>query len=164
MAENDGKIYITISDRRFGSNVAEADAQNKIDKEKDKNNESTLLDFAQHQFFNLVERQAKQVVSYTLGNIGNFTGNYVAQDQVNAALSMISSLQGIAVGALAGAKFGPVGALVGAGIAIAGQATTQAINLYTGYLDNTRQNRAIDQLRTRAGLNSKNNGSRGTDQ
>lgn len=162
MAENDGKIYITISDRRFGSNVAEADAQNQMDKKKDKE-ESTLLDFAQHQFFNLIERQAKQAVNYTISNIGNFTGNYIAQEQVNNALSAVGFLESVGVATLAGAKFGPWGAVIGAGIAVVGQAATTGLRIFSETLENTRQNYAINQLRSRAGMNGMNNGSRGTE-
>ena len=161
MADNDGKIYITISDRRFGRNKAEADEQNQQEKQEDK--ESTLKNFAQHKFFNLIESQAKQAVRYTLGNIGNFTGDYIAQTQVDNALSFISFAERIGVAALAGAKFGVPGALIGAGIAVAGEATTQGLQIFTGYLENRRQNMMINQLRTRAGLNSTNNGSRGTE-
>lgn len=160
---NDGKIYITISDKRFGNNVAEADAQNQIDKEKEKKDKPTVSDFAQHKFFNMIEAQAKQAVTYTLGNIGNFTGNYITQQQVNNALEAVNFLESVGMAALAGSKFGWQGALISAGVSILTQGATRTLNTFTGMLDNTRQNIAIDQLRTRAGLNGTNNGSRGTE-
>ncbi len=161
MADNDGKIYITISDRRFGSNKAEADEQNKTDKEKDKDN--SLADYAVHQFFNLINSQTKQAVNYTIGNIGNFTGNYITQQHVNEALNFVNAGKNIAMAAFAGARYGPYGALLGAAIATIGTGVNYGLEEFSNMLENSRQNRAINQLRTRAGLNSTNNGSRGTD-
>jgi len=158
---NDGKIYITISDKRFGQNQPDVIPTPETSKEKEKSD--PLGDYITHRFFNLIESQAKQAVKFTLGNIGNFTGDYIAQEHVNNALEAVSFIENVGIAALAGAKFGPVGALVGAGIAVAGTASSKAINLFTGYLDNIRQNKAIEQLRTRAGLNSNNNDSRGTE-
>ena len=40
---DDGKIYITISDKRFGRNKAEADEQNKIDKQNQENAASKFI-------------------------------------------------------------------------------------------------------------------------
>lgn len=162
MAENDGKIYITISDRRFGTNKAEADEQNRIDRANE-TKESTLRNFAQHKFFNLIEAQAKQAVSYSISNIGNFTGDYVKQQHVQDAVNIISSLSDIGFAALAGAKFGPYGALIAGGVAVISKGITFAEQLVAGYTQNVMENRQIEQLRTRAGLNSMNNGSRGTD-
>ena len=163
MADNDGKIYITISDRRFGSNVAEADEQNKIDKTKEDKKESTLQDFAKHRFFNFIESQAKQAVNYSISNIGNFTGDYVGQQHIQDAINIINTMSNIGVAALAGAKYGPLGAAIGAGIAIAGTGINMSLQYIAGYSQNVLQNRQIAQLRTRAGLNSTNNGSRGTE-
>ena len=159
---NDGKIYITISDQRFGKNKADADAQNQKNKQE-KEKKDPLGDFARHKFFNFVESQAKQAVSYSISNIGNFTGDYVQQQQVQDAVSVVSTLIDIGMAAVAGAKYGPWGAAIGAGVVIAGKAITQGQQLVAGYAQNSLQNRQIAQLRTRAGLNSTNNGSRGTE-
>lgn len=160
---NDGKIYITISDRRFGKNKAEADEQNNLDKEKEK--KDPLKDFAKHKFFNFIEAQAKQAINYSVNNIGNFTGDYVTQQQTQDAVSILSDLADIGVAAFAGFKYSgsPYGALIGAGIAVAGKAINKAQQLAVGYAQNEIQNRQIAQLRTRAGLNSINNNSRGTE-
>lgn len=161
---NDGKIYITISDKRFGSNKAEADEQNNLDKGKDK--KDPIGDFAKHKFFNLVESQAKQAVSYTINNIGNFTGDYVKQTQVSEAMEILNGVIDLGTAALAGFKAtgSPYGALIAVGLAAVGKGITFGENLYAGYVENKRINRDIAQLRTRAGLNSLNNNSRGTDQ
>lgn len=161
---NDGKIYITISDRRFGKNKAEADEQNKIDKQKEeKEKRNPLAEFAEHKFFNFIQAEAKQSIDYTLSNIGNFTGDYVTQQHVQNAMSIASVLSNIAMAAYAGSKFGPWGAAIGAGVVIAGTAITKTQELFLGYSQNNLQNKQIEQLRTRAGLNSSNNGSRGTE-
>lgn len=163
MATNDGKIYITISDRRFGSNKVEADEQQKQDKEKEKSN--PLADFAKHQFFSLIKQQSMQAVNYTISNIGNFTGDYITQEQMQNSMQIISSMMNLATSAYAGFKM--TGSVAGAAIAVGAQVIGTGINrveqLYAGYVANARQNRAIAQLRARAGLNSTNNGSRGTE-
>ncbi len=161
---NDGKIYITISDRRFGRNKAEADEQNKVDKEKEQSN--PLKEFIQHKFFNLVESQAKQAVNYTIGNIGNFTGNYMAQTHVSEAVQGINFLINVGTSAYAGFKMSggnPYGALIAAGITVATSAISVTEQYFSGLVDNARRNQEALQLRTRAGLNSANNGSRGTE-
>ena len=158
---NDGKIYITISDKRFGRNKAEADEQNNIDKEKDK--ESPLAKFARHKFFNLIESQTKQAIHWSINNIGNFTGDYVKQQEVSNTVEIVEGLIDVGVAALAGAKFGPWGAAIGAGVAIVGKGISFGQQLAAGYSQNVLDNRQIAQLRTRAGLNGTNNGSRGTE-
>ncbi len=159
MADNDGKIYITISDRRFGTNKAEADEQNKNDKK-----EETLQDFVKHRFFNMIESQAKQAVNYTVNNIGNFTGDYIKQTQVSNAVQIVNLGIEFGTAALAGSKFGAPGAIAAVAIVAVGKTITTAEQLYGDYIENRKQNRDIAQLRTRAGLNSANNNSRGTDQ
>lgn len=164
MANNDGKIYITISDRRFGGNKAEADEQNNLDKDK---KDKTLAKFAQHKFFNLIEAQAKQAISYSINNIGNFTGDYIKQQQVQSSKEAIDFLINLGQSAYAGFKLSggsPWGAVIGAAVAVAGSAINYGEQIYAGQVENRRQNLEINQLRTRAGLNSTNNGSRGTDQ
>lgn len=167
MADNDGKIYITISDRRFGKNKAEADEQNKIDKRfssSESSQESLLGRFIQHQFFNLIESQATQAINYSIANIGNFTGDYVKQTQVAESMNILGLVTELGVAGLAGAKFGPVGVAVSMGTVTLSKVITINQQIYAGQVENTRINNDIAQLRTRAGLNSSNNGSRGTNQ
>lgn len=167
MDENDGKIYITISDKRFGRNEPDTPTlttPGQADKEKDKGN--PLADYAKHQFFSLIKSQATQAVNYTISNIGNFTGNYVSQMHTQDSVNLLNTLINYGTSAYAGFKMtgSPIGALVAVGIQAIGSGITKVEELYAGYVQNARQNYAIAQLRTRAGLNSNNNGSRGTDQ
>lgn len=164
---NDGKIYITISDRRFGTNKAEADEQNQIDKNNNaqSSNSNPLLDYAKHRFFNFIQSEAKQMVNYSINNIGNFTGDYTKQEHVEEAVNILGYMSNIGMAAVAGAQYGGwVGAAIGGGLAILGTEISINQQIYAGRIENTRINRNIAQLRTRAGLNSTNNGSRGTDQ
>ena len=167
MADNDGKIYITISDRRFGTNKAEADEQNKTEKQqgdKESSQESLFGKFVYHQFFNLVESQAKQAVNYSIANIGNFTGDYTKQTHVAETMNILGMLKGLVVaGAAGGAAYGPVGAAISMATFTIAKAISINQQVYAGQVENTRINNDIAQLRTRAGLNSSNNGSRGTE-
>ena len=160
---NDGKIYITISDRRFGSNVAEADAQNKQDKQ-DQDKGDIIGDYAKHQFFSLIKSQAKSAVNYSISNIGNFTGNYVAQQHIQDAMQITNFAIGVGTSAIAGFKMaGLAGAAIAIGTQIIGAGISNAQQYYAGLVENKRQNNDILQLKTRAGLNSTNNGNRGTE-
>lgn len=156
----DGKIYIIVTDQLpNGQGPLTPDKP----KEKKKEDKDLLGDFAQHQFFNLITNQAKTAVQYTIGNIGNFTGSYVTQEHINNALNAIGFLERVGVATLAGSKYGPWGAAIGAAVAVVGEGVSQGINIFSNILEMRRQNEAVAQLKTRAGLNSVNNGSRGTE-
>ena len=160
---NDGKIYITISDKRFGKNKAEADEQNNLDKEKEQKN--PIGDFVAHQFFNLIKSQATQAITYSINNIGNFTGDYANQTHIQDDLANTKAILGIGLSALAGAKYGGILGAIFATTASIGMTTASYFQeIHAGKVQNRRVNEAINQLRTRAGLNSTNNESRGTDQ
>ena len=160
---NDGKIYITISDKRFGQNVAEADEQNKIDKEKEKK-ESAPSKFLEHQMFNLITSQAKQAVNYTVNNIGNFTGDYINQQHVSDAVGVVNFVAQMGTATVAGAKLGGwIGAVVGVTSVLLSSTINKGLELSSIKRSTDKQNRDIAMLRTRAGLNSTNNNSRGTE-
>lgn len=155
----DGKIYITISDARTGEVIKGTDVSvsNEPKKEKEK---TTLSDFAKHQFFNLIEREAKQMINYSLGNIGNFTGDYNAQRDVNFALSAAGVIGSIGMGAVAGAKYGPWGAAIGAAVVATSQAVNYGLQLRSQNLEIRKQNYSINQLKQLSGLDGLTNGSR----
>lgn len=155
----DGKIYITISDTRKGG--VGVDGKKPTEK---KTMGETINEYAKHRFYSMIKTQTQQAVSYTVANIGNFTGDYVAQRHISDALEVTNGLVSIGMSAFAGFKIaGGWGAVIGAGIDIAGRTISAGQQIYAGYVDNVRQNRAIDQLRNRAGLNSTENGNRGTE-
>ena len=141
----DGKIYIIVTDQLPGGGGPLVPDKPKEDKDKD-----PLGDFAKHKFFNFIESQTKQMVNYSISNIGNFTGDYVKQQQVANVVSLVNF--GIEFGGAiySGFKYGGgYGAAVSAAIVIA----SKAINLGQDWLSNAaevgRQNRAISQLRER---------------
>lgn len=155
----DGKIYIIVTDQLPGGGGPLVP-----DKPKEKEKESALGDYARHRFFNFIESQAKQALNYSISNIGNFTGDYVKQQQVANLVSFINFGVEFGNAIYSGFKYGGgYGAAVGAAIVIA----SKAINMGQDWLSNAaevgRQNRAINQLRERVGMNNTNNGNRGTE-
>lgn len=156
---SDGKLYIIVTDQLPGGTVPLVP-----DQKKDKKDKDDLSSYVQHKFYDLIVSEAKQIAGFTINNIGNFTGNYLAQEQINNALQLLSLGTKLGMAAVAGSAFGPAGSLVAVGVVAVGEYTSQTFQLILGYNENTRQNRMIDQLRARAGLNGTNNDSRGTDQ
>ena len=156
---DDGKLYIIVTDQLPGGSP---DPGTQPDKKEKKEKDSTLEDFATHQFFNLIENQAKQAVSSTLGNIGNLTGDYVAQQQVNNAMGFVNIIEKLGIAAIAGSKFGAPGSLIAVSVVAISETISAGWNEVQGYLQNKKQNYAIAQLRKRAGMNGTNNESRGT--
>lgn len=156
---SDGKIYITISDARTGEIIKDTDKI--LPKGKGQlSAENTFGEFARHQFFNLIEKEAKQMVNYTIGNIGNFTGDYNAQRQVNYAKSVTSSAMSILGGAAVGSQFGVPGAIIGAYSVIMAQAANFGLQLHSENIAIRKQNYNISQLRQLSGLDGLTNGSR----
>lgn len=160
----DGKIYIIVTDQLPGGG---GEPQPGVEQTKEKKQDENLLaKFAYHKFFNLIESQAKQAVNYGINNIGNFTGDYVKQQHVQDSMEIVSFLVDLGTAAYVGLKAtgSPWGAAIAVGTALIGKGVNRLEQIYAGQVENNRQNRQIAQLRTRAGLNGTNNGSRGTDQ
>ena len=153
----DGKIYIYITDKLPGGDGKPGpDAVSKEDKK-----ESTLAKYAQHRFFNFLESEAKQIVNYEISNIGNFTGNYVAQRKVQTAVSAGTRLLNIGNAAVAGfVAAGPVGAIIGASLAIATSVITYFEEERVAQLEFKRQNYNLSILKERSGLYALDNESR----
>lgn len=146
---NDGKIYITISDKRGTGDgvIPEAPEQQKQKKEQ-----PSQWNYFKDSFVRFAEQQAMQAINYTVSNIGNFTGNYLAQQNTQAAVSAIKQAVGI-VSAFA------VNPIAGA-IAVASTAINFGYSEYTANYNNRKQNREIAILRERSGLDTLTNGSR----
>lgn len=161
MADQDtGKIYITISDRRIGQGGGEDDPQTQSKRET---KTKTLGEYAKVQFFNFIKSEANTMVNYTLGNIGNFTGDYQAQRDVQAMLNGIGVATTLANSFIAGLTL-TGGNIAGGLVAVAITGTSQLINYGLNELTNTRQTRNqnynITQLRELSGLDSLTNGGR----
>lgn len=153
----DGKIYITISDSRRGSGSGVSnDADNTEEKE------NPLSKYARHRFFNFAEGQAKQFVNYTVGNIGNFTGNYIEQSEVQGMIRNISFLVNLGTAIYSGVKMTKswVGGVIAGAISIGSQAINFGYQEYTETVMNRRTNRNIEMMRNRLGLQGLIDGSR----
>lgn len=97
----------------------------------------------------------KQIISFQASNIGNFTGNYVMQDNVNEMLDVVGDLSTVALGFV---SKGWVGGLV----AISGIATKKVFEFISQQQQNKILEMERDYLVKRSG-NATTNGSRGTE-
>lgn len=169
---DEGKIYITISDTRSnggGNNGGGNDGgsgtsvlQKEINAE-DKKADSIdpFKNYIQHSFYNFVENQAKQMLNYSISNIGNFTGDYQTQRDIqsivnvsNFGVSLITSfMAGMAIGGVAGG-------IVASGIAVASKGINLGLSEWAGRVNNRNQNYSISQLREISGLDALTNGGR----
>lgn len=154
---DEGKIYITISDTRGGGKTP---TPKEPKEEKEKN---LLGDFLKHKFFNMVEDQAKQMVNYTIGNIGNFTGDYQVQREIetsmrvaNMGVSLVTAFK-VGMTATGGNILGGVAAV---GFMVASQGINIALQEHANKVSNRNQNYNIEQLRNISGLDALTNGGR----
>ena len=162
MAKTDGKIYITISDRRIGEGGGETPDTPQTQKDDEKKKD-LLGDFLKHKFYNLVQEQAKQMGRYTLANIGNFTGDYQYQREMNVAMDVLGEAVNL-VSAFTTGTMATGGNVIGGAVAVAITVASQTINFAlqesANRVSNRTQNYNIQQLRDISGLNALTNGSR----
>lgn len=162
MASYNNKLYITISDKRGDGNSIPTPSSSSDN--KDKNDKDNLLKrYAEHEMFHLVKGTAIKSVNYAISNIGNFTGDYIRQREVNVSKQMISNVMSIGMSTLAGAKYGPVGAIVGFVAGVSSIAIGSVFEDISNRAEITKNNFDISQLRDRVGLNTIYDGSRGTE-
>jgi hypothetical protein len=158
---NDGKIYIVITDKLPNGNGA--GGVNADNSQKDQAEEITNH-WARDRLIGETKSLIKKATMYQLSNIGNFTGDYITQTHVNDTISNVSSLANIGFSMLAGAKIaGGIGAVVGLSLAVINQTATDIMRIHSVRIQNQKTNYEIEQLRNRAGLNSRLDGSRGTE-
>lgn len=165
MAEN--KLYITISDNRSGhAGAQDGDATptsgNKGGKKSDNGNAASR--YAEQQLFNLVKQTAVQSVNFAVSNIGNLTGDYIAQRNVSVVKQAVSGVMSVGMSTAGGAAMGGwVGAIVGFSVGVVSLVGSSVQSEIQNRLDTAKQNLEIAQLRDRAGLNTTYDGSRGTE-
>lgn len=152
----DGKIYITISDTRGGSGAGVSnDTDNKEQKQQ------TLDQLIKHNFFNFLDSQAKQAINYSIGNIGNFTGNYQAQRNAEQQLAAVNFLINLGSAIYTGFKTGGgPGAAIAAAVTIGSQTINMAYSYRSESFENKKINRNIDMMRKRLGIEGLTDGSR----
>lgn len=97
----------------------------------------------------------RQSVQFGLANVGNFTGNYVLQENINQALETLNGVSTIAMGAVSG---GWAGAVI-ATASVALRSVTKEISRRIQY---ENQDINASMMRQRSG-NALNDGSRGTE-
>ena len=105
-------------------------------------------------FANLAVSQAKRITNYAIANIGNFSGDYVLQRNIQQTMDLIGSASTIVMGAVAGGIPGLIVATVGVGINYALEAVSVATNI-------KKENYQAAFIRERGG-DVYNDGSRGT--
>lgn len=156
----DGKIYIIVTNKLPGG---VGPGPGPKPPEKEKKDEDLFSHWAKNRLLDLGKSLAKKAVIYPLSNIGNFTGNYVAQTQVNNSLSIMNSLVGVGTAILAGSKYGPAGAIIAGSIAVINETVSYSFQSISNWVENQKINYNIAQLRDRSGMNATLDGSRGTE-
>lgn len=166
MANNNEKLYITISDNRGQTSGASGKPTPKpkyAGEDEDTDKSDLLGRYAEHQMFHLVKGATMKAVNYSISNIGNFTGDYIAQKNVNYAKGVVSNLMNVGMATLVGAKYGPVGAVVGFVAGVGSIVSGGIFDDIQNRTDTTKNNFNIEMLRERVGLNTIYDGSRGTE-
>lgn len=157
MSMEDGKLYVIITDKTGGGGDGKPDGE----KDKDKEESNPLADYAKHQLMHLVKSTTSKAVNFGVSQIGNLTGDYALQNQVENVKNTINALVSIGLLAYAGGKIaGPIGAVIGAGVSVVNQVVDYGISIATQNINTMKQNYQIDMLRIRAGLDGSTNGSR----
>ena len=162
---NDGKIYIIVTDK-LPDGKGEPAPETSKKKEEETSDNSLLMHWARDSLINTVKQTVNTSIHYAISNIGNFTGDYMTQRQVNNAIHNINSLKSIGSTALAGfvASGGnPIGAVIGASLAVVNQTISSIFEITSNSISNKKVNYEIEQLRDRSGMNTLLDGSRGTE-
>lgn len=158
----DGKIYIIVTDKLPGGTSPVPEPQEPEGNGKEK--EGALQHFARRRALNTLRSLAINSANYAISNIGNFTGDYETQADVQNAISAVRSFVSIGMSAMAGFKLGgPWGAVIGATLEIANQGVNYLGTQISMHIQNQKTNYSLEQLRNRAGLNTLRDGSRGTE-
>ena len=160
---NDGKIYIVITDKMPTGSKNQISSSSQV---QESNDNAILQHWARDNIINTTKSLIKRTATYQLSNIGNFTGDYLTQNQVNNTLSNLQTLSSIGMGAYSGfvATGGsPIGAVIGLSLSLLNASVNSVFNIHSQRVQNQKTNYEIAQLRDRAGLNSLRDGSRGTE-
>ena len=163
---NDGKIYIYISnnppkDDKSGATIATGGSGGNGGTTKKK---EMLNHWAKSHLISIGKQIVTTSANYALSNIGNFTGDYITQTHVTHTMNFAGNLASVGMGAIAGFQFGggPIGAVIGASLAIVNQGISGVTSMISAYNENSKINYEISQLKERSGLNVSIDGSRGT--
>ena len=164
------KLYITITDKRDGDGTTPTPSPESEGKKS--NTVAEMGKYIEHEIFHMVKSQVTQGVNFAISNIGNLTGDYIAQRKVNEVKQAINGLVSVGMTTYAGAKAGfaignvyggAIGAALGFVSGVGSQMTSKFYDVYSNNIENKKTNYDIAQLRERAGLNTVLDGSRGTE-
>lgn len=163
----DGKIYIIVTDKLpggVGPGPGPSPAPSPKDDKNKKDDQDLFGHWARTQILSTVKRAANAAVSFSISNIGNLTGNYLGQTQVQESIALVHSMMGIGTTAAAGFAVGGVpGAILGASLAVINQGISISQSLVSQNIQQRKANRELEQLRERAGMNQYIDWSRGTE-
>lgn len=95
-------------------------------------------------FVNAVSGNVKQAIRYGLSNVGNFTGDYIRQNEINQALEIFDSASTIAMGALSAGWAGAV-------VATASIAVKAGFGAYSRYKQYEAESLSSSLMRERSG-------------
>lgn len=160
---NNSKLYVVITDKRPGGNSQSPGGVTRVESEQ---KENKLNVFVEHEMMHIVKAEASKFVSFTTSNIGNFTGNYIVQEQINSAKESVSGITRVALSARAGliASGGnPIGAAIGFAAGVLSLVGETVYETYMTDFNTRKTNYDIAQLRERSGLNTYTDMSRGTE-
>lgn len=105
----------------------------------------------------------KRQINYEISQMGNRTGNYIAQAETELAMEMLGNVTTVAMATAAGAKYGGVPGAVAGFLISAGSIGIGYANQYRTLMNNiARLDTYANIMQDRSG-NANNNGSRGTD-
>lgn len=148
----DGKIYITITDEPTGNGIGNG-SKRKTAEQKEKEKKEQL----NYQFYEFIKEQAIKVATYSVENIGFFTGNYQQQRDMTTAISL--GYKAISIGNAIGRSIA-MGSPIPAIVTIGALAISTGLEAGKIIEQNKRDNYEINLLKQISGLNSRTNGSR----
>lgn len=164
---NDGRINIIITEGDMPSGGGGQGSGGKGTTDSSSTNKITKFDrYIAHRTIHALESEAKKIINHQISTYGLRTGDYITQNNVQQSINLAFKAISIGTSAWTGFKASggsPIGAAVGAGVGLALNIT----NTVFEFIDFDRkiryQNSNINLLRERSGLNSLNDGSRGTE-
>ncbi len=152
MAEN-GKIYVILTDKRGQQPEPTPPTPDTPNPQKPKKEEKNQLLNTTQKIGATLSTLAIQYANWSINNIGNFTGDYQAQREVHATISVGMKIAGFAGAVAAGGIWGAV-TYAGA------MAFNFALNERANKIQFAKQNYDISQLRQISGLDGLTNGGR----
>ena len=160
-----GKIYIYVTDKLPQGDGQPTPGPGTSDSNK-KEESNLLLHYARDKIINTTKQAVMSNINFALNNIGNFTGNYQLQRDIESTQRILNSITNIGTSAWAGFKItggNPWGALIGATVATFNEASGIVRNEILIGVQTKKANREVNVLRQRSGLNSLTDGSMGTE-